>query len=81
MGFGHSRVLSLPDGVAQALNDYLEEGTPGNESEEAYTATDSKENQMSLFEAVGDLCPVCGQATMIYTEGCRRCYTCGHSEC
>lgn len=81
MGFGHSRVLSLPDGVAQALNDYLEEGTPGNENEEAYTATDSKENQMSLFEAVGDLCPVCGQATMIYTEGCRRCYTCGHSEC
>jgi ribonucleoside-diphosphate reductase alpha chain len=30
---------------------------------------------------VGDLCPECGQATLINEEGCRKCYSCGYSEC
>ena len=29
----------------------------------------------------GELCPECGQATLINEEGCRKCYTCGYSEC
>lgn len=31
----------------------------------------------SLF----DMCPECGSATLAYEEGCRKCYSCGHSEC
>ena len=31
--------------------------------------------------AVGDLCPECGNSTLMFTEGCRKCYQCGHSEC
>jgi len=30
---------------------------------------------------IGDLCPECGQATYIYTEGCKKCTSCGLSEC
>jgi ribonucleoside-diphosphate reductase alpha chain len=30
---------------------------------------------------IGDLCPDCGQAAFIPTEGCRKCYVCGYSEC
>jgi len=30
---------------------------------------------------IGDLCPECGEATLINEEGCRKCYTCGYSEC
>ena len=30
---------------------------------------------------IGDLCPDCGQATFVPTEGCRKCYACGYSEC
>jgi len=30
---------------------------------------------------IGDLCPDCGQAAFIPTEGCRKCYACGYSEC
>jgi ribonucleoside-diphosphate reductase alpha chain len=29
----------------------------------------------------GDLCPECGHATLANMEGCRRCYSCGYSEC
>ncbi len=28
-----------------------------------------------------ELCPECGEATMVNEEGCRKCYTCGYSEC
>jgi ribonucleoside-diphosphate reductase alpha chain len=29
----------------------------------------------------GDLCPECGQASVVNEEGCRKCYACGFSEC
>jgi len=28
-----------------------------------------------------DICPKCGIASFIYEEGCKKCYSCGHSEC
>jgi ribonucleoside-diphosphate reductase alpha chain len=30
---------------------------------------------------MGDLCPECGEAAMVNEEGCRKCYSCGYSEC
>ncbi len=85
LGFGHNRVLSLPDGVARALQSYLKEVEEEDEEEEgdeeeAAPAFQADAVQPALFPT-GDLCPVCGQPTMVYTEGCRRCYSCGHSEC
>jgi ribonucleoside-diphosphate reductase alpha chain len=32
-------------------------------------------------ESVGDLCPECGQATLVFEEGCQKCYSCGYTEC
>lgn len=31
--------------------------------------------------AVGDLCPECGEASLVSEEGCRKCYSCAYSEC
>ena len=28
-----------------------------------------------------DICPACGSATLVYEEGCKKCYGCGYSEC
>ncbi len=74
MGFGPNRVLSLPDGVAQALADYLGETLEvqvhGVEPEQA-----------ALPIQIGDLCPECGAASVVNEEGCRKCYSCGFSEC
>ena len=83
LGFGHNRVLSLPDGVARAIQTYLEEYEAADEDEDEEEPPAFEEPpvvQQALFPT-GDLCPVCGQPTMVYTEGCRRCYSCGHSEC
>lgn len=73
MGFGAQRVRSLPDGIAQVLAEEL--GQPRSASHE-----DHESKQMQLFQ-IGDLCPECGQASFVAEEGCRRCHSCGYSEC
>ncbi|MGC9523641.1 MAG: adenosylcobalamin-dependent ribonucleoside-diphosphate reductase [Anaerolineae bacterium] len=81
MGFGHNRVLSLPDGVANVLEGYLQELTDEEEGRGPRPRhSESSQPSLALFEA-GDLCPACGQAALVNTEGCRRCYACGYSEC
>jgi len=82
LGFGRERVRSLPDAVAQVLaedlkgNRSLDEGGPVQLPLEAL-ATDPGEEQTQI----GDLCPDCGHATLVYEEGCHKCYSCGFSEC
>ena len=34
-----------------------------------------------LEQKIGDLCPECGVASLVNEEGCRKCYSCGYSEC
>ncbi len=83
LGFGHNRVLSLPDGVATVLEDYLKEADDDQEARSGRHMAEHPElsqPSLALFQ-VGDLCPECGQAALVNTEGCRRCYACGHSEC
>jgi ribonucleoside-diphosphate reductase alpha chain len=36
---------------------------------------------LSHLSITGNLCPLCGCNTMVYEEGCKKCYNCGHSEC
>ncbi len=31
--------------------------------------------------ATGEICPDCQNATLMYEEGCRKCHTCGYTEC
>jgi len=28
-----------------------------------------------------DMCPECGMVTLVRSEGCRKCQSCGYSEC
>jgi ribonucleoside-diphosphate reductase alpha chain len=76
-GFGPNRVLSLPDGVAQVLERYLERVTSHAKENGLYPGP----AQQTLDLRIGDLCPNCGAATFIHEEGCRKCYTCAYSEC
>jgi ribonucleoside-diphosphate reductase alpha chain len=90
LGFGPNRVRSLPDGVGQVLDEYL-----NNRKTHQVTESDAKVNPepgngnghfpqaepVSSPAKMGDLCPECGEATMVNEEGCRKCYTCGYSEC
>jgi ribonucleoside-diphosphate reductase alpha chain len=35
----------------------------------------------AALRTIGDLCKECGQATLIYEEGCKKCVSCGYNEC
>lgn len=73
LGFGPQRVRSLPDGIARVLAEELGHTPVQHDHSVEIKGT-------PLFK-VGDLCPSCGQATFVAEEGCRRCHSCGHSEC
>ena len=77
LGFGPNRVLSLPDGIAQVLAEYL--GQHGTSLEGEGRVSELEARQLTL--KLGDLCPDCGQASLVQEEGCRKCYSCGYSEC
>lgn len=94
LGFGRNRVRSLPDGVGQVLDEYLTGGTAhvvaeqaegkgegGNGHHPESTADLESASARQSALRMGDLCPECGEATMVNEEGCRKCYTCGYSEC
>jgi ribonucleoside-diphosphate reductase alpha chain len=84
LGFGPNRILSLPDGVARVLADYLESSIYINDSDGPRVVGPLGQDlpppsQMKM--KIGDLCPHCGEAAVVNEEGCRKCYSCGHSEC
>jgi len=86
LGFGANRVRSLPDAVAQVLREHLnstyeEVGEVGEEEAAPYEAPTEQLPLPITDRPIGDLCPDCGQAAFIATEGCRKCYACGYSEC
>ncbi len=84
LGFGPNRVRSLPDGVAQALEEYLKNYSSNDETFEengnGYYPTSELNTNQNQFQ-IGDLCPECGEAAVVNEEGCRKCYACAYSEC
>jgi ribonucleoside-diphosphate reductase alpha chain len=84
LGFGHNRVLSLPDGVAHVLAEYLE-GSSVRADVDVTQFKTFDETELppaaQLKMKIGDLCPQCGEAAVVNEEGCRKCYACGYSEC
>src|SRR5437764_1889944 len=84
VGFGMQQVRSLPDAVAQALEQHLatsqskEEALPSNTT--AHAIENGKQadppSLLSLGQltVTGNLCPHCGCNTMVDEEGCRKCY-------
>ncbi|HZK67372.1 MAG TPA: vitamin B12-dependent ribonucleotide reductase [Chloroflexota bacterium] len=85
MGFGPHRVRSLPDAVAQVLAEWLgmadQEDGPIHDMPEALPSPVAEEDRGEVVTAIGDLCPECGVASLVYQEGCQKCHSCGFSEC
>ena len=66
MGTGRDRVMSLSDGIAKTMASVLE-SSPSKPKDDS-------------DEQTNDICPECGNATMINAEGCRKCMTCGYTK-
>jgi ribonucleoside-diphosphate reductase alpha chain len=92
VGFGPNRVRSLPDAVAKAIGMHFgllgyketkkEESDKFQAVQSVLPLTEPLEEQMTLPKLrKTDICPSCGEASLIFEEGCKKCYGCGYSEC
>ena len=83
LGYGRARIRSLPDAIAQVLAEHLgiAEVEEASELEGAEHPLGEASPSQPMHESVGDLCPECGQATLVFEEGCQKCYSCGYTEC
>ncbi|MVO98584.1 adenosylcobalamin-dependent ribonucleoside-diphosphate reductase [Paenibacillus lutrae] len=93
IGFGANRVESIADAVAKALEMH-EEAMAGETGAEAYVtatrevieapvsfSTDPQPAAMPVELTSLDLCPSCGSASLVNSEGCKNCTNCGYSRC
>ena len=76
-GFGKSRVMSMPDAVAQVLAEHVGFSSTGD----LPGLPDEDESARMNNLPTGDLCPSCGSASLLHIEGCKKCHECGFSEC
>ncbi len=88
LGFGDKRVRSLPDAVAKVLAMHYGYKTKngngnGHVKEQPVMSEVAVTTQQPLIaeKSEYDLCPSCGEAALAYEEGCKKCYSCGYSEC
>ncbi len=96
-GFGPDRVRSVPDAIGKLLQDHyvngdrqlrakpLKPGVNGNGNgnghhEPEYGSVVALQAHTEVM-ASGEICPDCQNATLMYEEGCRKCHTCGYTEC
>lgn len=93
IGFGINRVRSHPDAVAKVLSQHFGFAVNGivQDKKEAIEILAGAEadpsQQLALSEDLAprtnlyDICPECGVNSFAYEDGCKKCYSCGHSEC
>ena len=95
VGFGSNKIHSLPDAIAKALA--IDMGLSGDKKPTADVDSNGhiyKQNkleldgdgileakQMELLSKKADICPDCGNATLVHEMGCKTCHGCGYSEC
>jgi ribonucleoside-diphosphate reductase alpha chain len=53
----------------------------GHSSEASTEGEGGNPLALGKLSVTGNLCPECGCNTMVYEEGCKKCYSCGYSEC
>ncbi|MBW1972697.1 MAG: adenosylcobalamin-dependent ribonucleoside-diphosphate reductase [Deltaproteobacteria bacterium] len=75
IGFGKERIRSIPDGIAHVLREVIEGGLPPG------TILPSKKKKKTKYQLKGDICPQCGNATLIRQEGCTSCMICDYNLC
>ncbi|MCU6709516.1 ribonucleoside-diphosphate reductase [Paenibacillus sp. J5C_2022] len=91
IGFGPKRVESIADAVAKALELHMEQLLEGRlasgqasvpAAERALSPLRDDDELAAAHEESGrDLCPSCGSAALLNTEGCKHCASCGYSRC
>ena len=78
LALGHSEPESSPEPIPLNLTMNGEEKLEVRSGNVDY---EMGSEMMPSSSAHVDLCPECGQATFVFEEGCKKCYSCGYSMC
>jgi len=70
----------LANGHAQAVAT-IEEAEEVSASQLALPSTGVESMHSGPSTSLFDICPECGSGSFAYEEGCKKCYSCGYSEC
>lgn len=76
VGFGPNRVSSVADALSKVFAKEFGMTIKQNGS----TTVGPRKTESNVFVR-SDMCPECGNATLVLEEGCAKCYTCGYSRC
>jgi ribonucleoside-diphosphate reductase alpha chain len=84
VGFGKDRVRSIPDALARLMKQIWFPARAldrtGDDAREAMETTSPQASSDGRAAAL-DLCPECGNTTLVFAEGCCTCLVCGFSRC
>lgn len=95
-GFGKDKIRSLPDAIAKVLAMHYGlngeaaklEGNGISHHQQVKEVPRLITTQPTLIQSQVvarstsfDICPSCGEASLVHEEGCKKCYGCGYSEC
>lgn len=69
--------------VAPTLAPAAGSGVNGQSNGQGYANghSDGLAGLTTTYKMTGNICPECGSSTLVYEEGCKKCVSCGHSEC
>lgn len=76
IGFGKNKVSSVPDAVAKVLAEEFDLQVRSNGTD----VVEEAKKEITVFSYV-NMCPECGNSSLVSEEGCSKCYTCGYSVC
>lgn len=83
-----AKVLSMHYGLNGEAKQYNGNGVAHNETaavkqpEPKLVTTQPSLIQPAVAKSTSfDICPSCGEASLVHEEGCKKCYGCGYSEC
>ena len=76
----HGAASAAPTPAPMATGAYNNGHTNGNGNGHGYTNGHGLAN-LTTYKMTGNICPECGSSTLVYEEGCKKCVSCGHSEC
>ena len=95
VGMGPNRILSLPDALASTLREMYFKKEDAEQLPLPIMSTAPPQQDAGHQDGLNesghispggklsgaDLCPSCGMGTYVRSEGCRKCLSCGYSEC
>ncbi|PIR79793.1 MAG: ribonucleoside-diphosphate reductase, adenosylcobalamin-dependent [Candidatus Levybacteria bacterium CG10_big_fil_rev_8_21_14_0_10_35_13] len=86
---GHTNGISNGSADTHILVSAVKDDTPESKTDDVVklqqlslqTPTGGLSSSEGISTGLADICPECGSASLAYEEGCKKCYTCGYSEC